>query len=118
VSGGGFLRTSRAASASANWRFNFSIAFRETISILFLAVYCAHNQQLNTDESNLLTGLGRSASKNTTRNTRSTVTWSFCSSNYRKQGQFWFKLVYPLDIKNCRNCYCHEKLNNLSYKWR
>uniref|UniRef100_A0A2P2KVD7 Structural molecule n=1 Tax=Rhizophora mucronata TaxID=61149 RepID=A0A2P2KVD7_RHIMU len=45
VSDGGFLRASRAASASANWRFNFSSA-----------------------------GVGCSASKNTTLNILSTVT--------------------------------------------
>ena len=57
----------------------------------FLAFYHAHNQQPNTEKQNLHTGLGCSASKNTTRNTRSTVTWSFCSSNCKRQGQFGFK---------------------------
>nr|AFK41474.1 unknown [Medicago truncatula] len=52
ASSAGFFRSSRAASASANCRFNFSKI-----------------------------GLGRSGSRKTTRKICSTATWSFCSSN-------------------------------------
>ena len=84
LSSGGFLRASSAASASASWRFSLSICLKNVArmckpNLMFLKSCIALRKKKN--ELLRLTGLGRSASKNTTRKICSTATWSFCSSN-------------------------------------
>lgn len=78
VSSGGFLRVSSAASASANCRLSFSIAFTKGKMKLFKHYKKAWQIK---DISVLLTGVERSGSRKTTRKICSTATWSLCSSN-------------------------------------
>ena len=91
ASSGGFLRASSSASASASCLLSFSSVFegnktefprrfRRPVFGLYIFLLNTGREHIR-DVSVLLTGLGHSGSRKTTRKICSTATWSFCSSN-------------------------------------
>lgn len=84
VSTGGFFSASVAASAWASWRFSLSSSFNHSNYFGWRLSISTMYRQTNITWLTL-TGERRSGSKNTTFRVRSTVTWSFCSSNCIKQ---------------------------------